>query len=247
MIPPLLEEIFSTRTVYDKNGNVYPLHSETPIDQIEFLISLLKQIEARRCLEIGLAYGISTLATCDAISGFGDRVMYSIDPDQIKWRDIGLKNIDDAGFSPFVRFFREPSAKVLSRLQDEAVVLDFVYIDSTKIFDILHTDVFYCTNLLRKGGLLVLDDCGIPGPHKLARYLLKMPHWRIYASHGAGTLNWKRRLAASAAKLMPGGIRTKLLSPALSDPETERRINGRCIAFQKLSEDERRWDWFADF
>ena len=59
--------------------------------------------------------------------------MYSIDPDQIKWRDIGLKNIDDAGFSPFVRFFREPSAKVLSRLQDEAVVLDFVYIGSTKI------------------------------------------------------------------------------------------------------------------
>src|ERR1700758_3994809 len=103
MIPPLLEEIFSTRTVYDKDGNAYPLHSETPIDQIEFLISLLKQIGARRCLEIGLAYGISTIATCDAISGFGDRVMYSIDPDQIKWRDIGLKNIDDAGFSPFVR------------------------------------------------------------------------------------------------------------------------------------------------
>ena len=42
MIPPLLEEIFSTRTVYDKDGNVYPLHSETPIDQIKFLISLLK-------------------------------------------------------------------------------------------------------------------------------------------------------------------------------------------------------------
>lgn len=86
--------------------------------------------------------------------------------------DIGLKNIDDAGFSPFVRFFREPSAKGLSRLQDEAVVLDFICIDFTKIFDILQTDVFYCTKLLRKGGLLVLDDCGIPGPHKLARYLL---------------------------------------------------------------------------
>ena len=51
----------------------------------------------------------------------------------------------------------------------------------------------------------------------------------------------------SAAKLMPGGIRTQLRSPALSDPGTERRINGRYIAFQKLSEDERRWDWFADF
>jgi hypothetical protein len=54
MIPPLLEEIFSTRTVYDKDGNAYSLHSETPIDEIKFLISLLKQIEARRCLEIGL-------------------------------------------------------------------------------------------------------------------------------------------------------------------------------------------------
>ena len=231
MIPPLIEEIFSTHMVYDKDGNAYPLHSETPTEQIEFLISLLKQIEARRCLEIGLAYGISTLATCDAISGFGDRVMYSIDPYQIDWHDIGLKNIDDAGFSPFVRFFREPSAKVLSRLQDEAVVLDFVYIDSTKIFDTLLTDVFYFTKLLRRGGLLVLDDCGLPGPHKLARCLLKMPHWRIYASHGAGALSWKWRLATSAARLLPRGVRTKLLSPALSDPGAEQRINGRCVAF----------------
>jgi predicted O-methyltransferase YrrM len=243
----ILEEIYTQRKVYDRAGKAYPLHSETPADQIEFLTVLLERIDAWRCLEIGLAYGISSLAICNFISSFPDRVFYSVDPYQSDWHDIGLRNLEAVGFSEFVRFFREPSSAVLPRLQSEGVVLDFVYIDSSKVFDVIQTDVFYCTRMLRKGGVLVLDDCGFPGLRKLARYLAKMPHWNVVGCHGSSSLTWKRDLANAAARLVPGKLAQMIVSPQLLDPWVEASVNGRCIAFEKVSEDERRWDWFADF
>ena len=43
--------------------------SEISLAQCEFLVELVRRIDARICLEVGLAFGVSSLFICDALRG----------------------------------------------------------------------------------------------------------------------------------------------------------------------------------
>ena len=64
----ILEEILEKRVVVDSKGKEYPLHSHTLPGQGEFLRQLVTQVDANVCVEVGLAYGISSLYIAEAIS-----------------------------------------------------------------------------------------------------------------------------------------------------------------------------------
>ena len=101
---PLAQEIFQSGKVRDLDNQEYPLHSETKQAQCEFLQSLIQEINASVCLEVGLAYGVSSLFIGEAISHQPNRRFISIDPLQQEWQDIGLLNLKRAGFEDFLEF-----------------------------------------------------------------------------------------------------------------------------------------------
>jgi predicted O-methyltransferase YrrM len=237
----LLTQILQSGKVKDASGKLYDLHSHTSTEQCVFLTNLVNEIDAERCLEVGLAYGISSLAICGAISKKADPLLLSIDPQQHWWKDIGLKNLADAGYGRFVRFFRERSDEVLPRLAAEGTVLDFAYVDTTKIFDQVLVDSYYILKMLRIGGLLVLDDCSCPGVDRVARCISRMPHLELHAMFGAVRKSAPKRLVSRALNLLPK--RRVLFSDRILNPD----LAAQCIAFRKTGGDERRWDWYPDF
>jgi len=241
----ITEEILQKRVVVDSEGKEYPLHSETSLEQGEFLTTLVAEVDANVCVEIGLAYGISSLFIAEAISRKNAPRLISIDPFQKVWHDIGLLNLQRAGYSRFVEFHREYSSDVLPRLLAARGRIDFAYVDTSKVFDVVLIDAYYLTRLLRVGGLLVFDDCTLPGVKKVVRYISRWPHLAIAHKHGVYKSSIKRRIVSRLIQVVPK--KESIFSDSLLISDEKLGANAQCIAFKKMAEDKRDWDWHCSF
>ena len=246
----VLREIFETKQVREKDGSVLPLHSHTTLEQCEFLQELIYEVRPDSSVEVGLAYGISTIAILEALNSSGKKFNHKvIDPFQQDWKDIGLVNIERAGFIDHVTFYRKFSDQVLPELQAQGLKVQFAYIDSTKVFDVLMTDVYYITKMLETGGILVLDDCGFPGIRMLVRYLSQHPVYKVYRGFQKDKPSAKKNLLKNAyysfTALLPF---KKHAFPGYNFKKDEALgVNYACVAFKKIKEDDRHWDWHCDF
>jgi predicted O-methyltransferase YrrM len=247
----ILKEIFESNQVVDENGKVHLLHSHTSKEQCEFLQDLIREIAPSSCIEIGLAYGISTLAMLERLAENGKPFTYTvIDPFQKEhWNNIGLTNIAKMGFLDRVRFFHKFSDQVLPELYNGNNKIQFAYIDSTKVFDILMVDLYYLTKMLNKGGLIVFDDCGFPGIKLLIRFLTKHPSFKVYKGFCPDIESYKmrilRRLINRLVRMIP--FRKRVLGSYNFESDKMLGVNFHCIAFKKIQDDERGWNWFVPF
>lgn len=241
----ILDNILVSGKVEDATGNVFDLHSHTSPEQCSFIQEILKEIDARRCLEVGLAFGVSSLAICEIIHNKDEAIFYSIDPQQDWWKDIGLNNLTRAGYGNFLQFYREYSNAVLPRLAAANTSVDFAYVDTSKVFDVVLIDAIYILKMLKVGGVLVLDDCNWPGINRVARYLAKMPHVKIRCSFNSREPGWKEMAISRIANMLPR--REHIFTDRILNPRLPFGTNVQCIAFEKIGEDERNWDWFANF
>lgn len=242
---PILREIFKTSTVIGPKGEKYPIHSYTSEDQCKFLQAIIRKTQAQTGVEIGLAYGISSLAICEALSCQEKPEHHIIDPLQGDWKDIGLLNLEKAGFLKHVEFYRDYSHVVLPKLLAGGLRADFAYVDTTKVFDILMVDVFYLHKILRVGGILVLDDCNFPGIRKLARFLCRHPGWKLHSSFEAYQTSALKKILSKTCQFIP--FKEKMFSPDLLELDCNLGIHAHCLAFEKVCEDERDWAWFNNF
>lgn len=240
----IAEEILSTKQVQDAEGRKHPLHSDTSQEQCEFIQRMIREVNGARGVEVGLAYGISTLFIGEAISSEPNRRLVSIDPFQREhWNNIGRHNVERAGYDTFVEFHEDFSHSILPRLLAEGRKYDFAYVDTSKQFEVILVDAYYISRLLRVGGVMIFDDCLFPGISKAMRLISQWPHFKLHAKFGAGATSLKRRAASAFVKVAP----TQLFNPELELSNDELGIHAHCLAFRKLAEDTRSYDWHQRF
>jgi len=141
----VLERILTTRTVTD-GSTVLPLsHPDFPnlpvhMDEREgrMLERVIAAVRPAVSLEIGFAYGVSTLFICGALAAACAVATHIVmDPHQsTQWRGIGLRNVREAGYAGMVRFYEEQSEFVLPRLLAEGIKVDFALIDGWHTFQL---------------------------------------------------------------------------------------------------------------
>ncbi|MGH7198839.1 MAG: O-methyltransferase [Candidatus Omnitrophota bacterium] len=242
----IAENLLSTRKVTDIHGNIYPLHSETPRGQCEALQALIREIRPVTSLEVGLAYGISTLFICEALKEVKAKKHIILDPFQERvWKNIGIKNISDAGYSDMVEFRSEPSAEFLPLLLRNKVKIDFAYFDANKTFDEIIVNAYYLMRLLNIGGVTVFDDCNFPGIRKACRYLSRLQSLSGFVISGKSRINHKKLMISKIVRHFPKG--KWIFAKDLIETDEKMGINARCIGFRKIKEDDRHWAWFVDF
>jgi hypothetical protein len=191
-----------------------------------------------------MAYGISGLYICEAMNELGgDSTHTMIDPMQRElWRDIGLRNLKEAGFEDKVRFYREGSEITLPRLARDGATYDFIFIDGFHTFDHAMVDVFYSTRLLAEEGVLVLDDANWPSINKLVNYVAQFPCYEwIGGPRGGGLLG---KLARTKLKDLPKTVLHRLRKHGLGGTSVTK---GSIVALRKIAADERPSDWFVGF
>ena len=242
---PLLEGIFSTGQFKTSAGEYVQVHSETPRDQCIYLQDIIASHGYRFSLEIGFAFGTSTLAIGEAVVKNAGRHLV-LDKYQHKvWKGHGVDLISQAGYEDHIEFREEFCYEVLPKLLEEGRVFDFVYIDSTKLFDWLMVDFFFIDKMIEPGGMIVFDDLKFGSIRKLLRYIAQLPHYKVYSQFPANEpmeLKWR---LAGALKYLPG--MKKILREELLVTDEALGLNSRCVALKKIQTDERNYDWHVKF
>lgn len=170
----VLAGILASGMVTRADGTSIPLHSATTRQEGEALQRLIRARRPEVTLEVGLAFGVSALFICEALAEVGGRTHVAIDPHQPQWDNLGLRHLEQAGFSHLLEYHEMPSYRALPLLEAAGRRIDFAFIDGWHTFDYAMIDFFYIDRLLTPGGLLVLDDAwSYPALRKLARYIAK--------------------------------------------------------------------------
>ncbi|CAK9177079.1 unnamed protein product [Ilex paraguariensis] len=128
-----------------------------PPDEGLLLSLLLKIMNAKRTLEIGVFTGYSLLTTAFALPA--DSQIVAIDPDHREAYEVGLPFIQKAGVEHKINFIQSDALSALHGMQsngESAEMFDFVFVDADKPNYIkYHEQVI---KLVKVGGVIAYDN-----------------------------------------------------------------------------------------
>jgi predicted O-methyltransferase YrrM len=137
---------------------------------------------ATRTVEVGLAYGVSALYICEGLVRCGDPDARHVvlDPFQAgRFASCGLQVLREAGIDSLVEYHDEISQIILPAFLAEGREFDLAFVDGNHRFDSVFLDLFYLGRLLRKGGIVVLDDYDLPAIRRAVSFFLTNLDWRV--------------------------------------------------------------------
>lgn len=174
------------KVVADSDGTT---HSIFPVaisaEEGEELHSWVVQERATRTIEIGLGYALSALYICEGLvtNGSADARHSVIDPFQSRrFADAGLQVLHEAGLLPLIDHYAELSHFVLPRLLSAGHQFDLAFVDGNHRFDGVFLDLYYLGMLVRKGGIIILDDYDLPGIQRAVAFFVANLNWTIESS-----------------------------------------------------------------
>jgi predicted O-methyltransferase YrrM len=151
-----------------------------PTPDCDFLRDLLIRERVGTVIEVGLAYGSSALAIGEAlvtVSRAAARHLI-IDAYQDHFHRVGWDALVLAGLAEFCSLIEERSLTALARLVAQELRVDAAFVDGSHVFHNVFVDLVFLRELVRPGGLVVLDDCHWPSVSAAARYFVLSTGWR---------------------------------------------------------------------
>lgn len=206
---------------------------------------LVRRASPATSLEIGMAYGVSTLYICEALSALAHPARHIVvDPFQsTQWRGIGLRNIAQAGFASLVDFHETRSELLLPRLLESATSIQFAFIDGWHTFDQVMVEMYYVNRLLEPGGIVVFDDADRRSVNRAIRYFLNYPNYEVIEAVRP-PVSVAGRLRRGLARI-PGVER--ILRTDLLHRDWDLGVSASCVALRKTGPDDRSSGWYRDF
>jgi predicted O-methyltransferase YrrM len=148
---------------------------------------------AERTIEVGLAFGMSTLFLCQAVLERGGRHV-AIDPfQQESWNGAGLRTLREAGVEEIVDVIEEESQLALPRLVREGREFDFAFVDGDHRFEGVFLDLYFMSRLVRPGGLVVVDDTWMPAVRMALAYVERNLGATLLPNALPDAFTWRRR------------------------------------------------------
>lgn len=156
------------------DGAMHNLDPKTriSIDEGLYLHRLCVDAKAQRTLEIGCAYGYSTLYFLAALKSFPDAKHFAIDPFQrSQWHGIGAEKASAVRMNGAFQLIEELSVIALPTSISQKLLFDVIFIDGAHRFDDVLVDFTLSAPLCREGGYIVLDDLWMPSILKVRSFI----------------------------------------------------------------------------
>lgn len=163
-------------------------------------------------IEVGLAYGGSALAIAEALVAAGSEHPRHIiiDAHQEQFHNTGWEALVEAGLDSICSLIRQRSQIALPRLLNEAVVADAAFVDGSHLFHMVFVDLYYLQELIRPGGLVIVDDYDWTSVATAVRYFEINLGWRTEQITGSTRLRAFRlpdpKLEPTFERFRPFGI-----------------------------------------
>lgn len=124
-------------------------------EQGQFMALLVKLMGARQCLEVGVFTGYSSLAVAMALPKDGHIVACDV---STEWTSVATRYWQRAGVDYKIDLRIDPAEKTLANLiaGGGSEQYDFAFIDADKVSYARYVEL--CHDLVRKGGLIVIDN-----------------------------------------------------------------------------------------
>lgn len=147
--PPLLKELREV-TANEPRGQM-----QLPPEQGQFLQLLVSLIGAKKCLEVGVFTGYSSLAVALALPADGKIIACDV---SVEWTNIARRFWQRAGVAHKIDLRLAPGVETLDRLLAEGNrgTFDFAFIDADKSNYWNYYERAY--ELTRSGGLIAIDN-----------------------------------------------------------------------------------------
>jgi predicted O-methyltransferase YrrM len=217
----VLKDMLDSRSSLSPTGESVPVHSNIHPSYAESLYEMVRRAQPALVVEVGMGFGVSSLAILTALRDGGQGQLISIDPKQTSYfKGCGRLAVTRAGFSDRHELIEEYDYNALPRLLASGVKCGFAYVDGWHTFDYALLDWWYLDKMLAVNGVVAFNDCGFPAVDKVIRFLLSH---RKYCEVDAG-------LPTEYVGLSRG-----------------QELQAQDRYFRKEAEWEPRWDFFAPF
>ncbi|HDZ08387.1 O-methyltransferase [Pseudohongiella sp.] len=144
------------KALFDETATLKDAQMQISHEQARFMSVVLRSMQVRHCIEIGVYTGYSTLITAQAMLPGGRIVACDLSEE---WTAIAQRYWQQAEVEDRIDLRLAPASDTLAALllADGAGQYDFVFIDADKSA----YDHYYeqSLKLLRPGGLIMLDNC----------------------------------------------------------------------------------------
>jgi len=247
----VLEDIYRTGKCVDLAGKERKVTGAVPREDALILQEMVRFVKAKTTLETGVAFGLSTLAICEALvegaAENGDSTRfppkhYGVDPEQNTVHGgAALASLKRAGLDSVFELLEVPSHLVLPKLLERRVVLDLGFIDGWHTFDYTLLDFFYIDKMLRPGGVVLLHDRSWPSKQKVIRFIRTHRRYKELPVNydRPGFFKWCRRVIAAKWHWLRGAPFGVVWSAIANRPEM--------VAFLKVESFEPDHRFFRNF
>lgn len=162
------------------DGQLHAIDTQVRIgqEQGEIIAQIHGSLRPELSVEVGLAYGFSTLYILDSMQRgkYGRHI--AIDPGaDYFWHGIGLRAVEETGLSDRFQWIKASSHEAIPQLLANGKRAQFVYIDGAHLFDYALVDFFLADKILDVGGLILLDDLWLPAIERVAAFVSTNATW----------------------------------------------------------------------
>jgi predicted O-methyltransferase YrrM len=245
----VIDEIESSGLTTLPDGTRVPIQSHVGLESGKVIQRAIEVTRPRMGLEVGLAFGISTLYILDAMQLHGGGHLIGMDPAQhdATWRGGGLHNVTRAGFGDRYFFHEEPSQVVLPRLAAAGTRIQFAFIDGWHTFDHTLVDFFFIDRMLDIGGIIVVDDVGYPSIRRLCHFILSNRDYTGFDCARYTSQTLRDRLKRLAQTVLHPLVRDDFTPDAIVREQQRMLEDMHLIALRKEADDRRSFDHFVAF
>ena len=166
------------------------LHSNVNPREGDLLSTIIKDHQHSNVLEIGMAYGVSSMYMLIALQdnkhqhNLPSVSLTSIDPNQsTQWKNIGVDNVAAIKMTHHHTLIEEVSEIALPMLWKASrenkshqtpstqYQYDLIFIDGFHTFDNTLMDVYFAVRLVKMFGFIIIDDIQHPGVKHVSEYI----------------------------------------------------------------------------
>ena len=228
-LPPtfraVLISMYSGEPQQGLDGERHRLDPGTRIscEQGMWMYRLCCDIKPKTSLEIGLAYGYSTIYFLAAIHENGIGYHTAVDPYQNHWHGIGRLHSRNLSMKESFRYIEEKSTPALVHFADQGEKFDLIFIDGNHRFDDVLVDFTLSAELCPREGCIILDDMWMPAIRRVAAFIrsnrhdfeeikTSLPNIAAFRRIDSDTRDWFHYVEFSEPYHMPPALRR--LTPA---------------------------------
>jgi len=173
---PALTELLSSNQLVGKSGKSFDnLGSRSTFNNLVVLRNLFLALKPARTLEIGLAFGASSLIFTEShreLNRPPQKQHIAIDPFQSDyWDACGLMVNERAGLGGYLELVERYSCFELPALAQKNLKFGLVYVDGSHQFEDVFVDFYFINRLVEDGGIVAFDDSSDRQVAKVLRFI----------------------------------------------------------------------------